>query len=183
MLEKLTAVLPTAAAALRAAASSDAAAWKREFGFPHDPSKLACESNMFRYRPFAKGIVRVNESTGDAELARILLSAVVTGTELEISTSQVRGFLAIAGISPIIEDDATFARRLLAGKGPWCGLRAPGAPPAIKAAATEAGARLVDHPVLWNGRLEMLWLLREQSVSETLHRYGNILPTPAQLRG
>jgi hypothetical protein len=27
----------------------------------------------------------------------------------------------------------------------------------------------------------MLWLLREQSVSETLHRYGNVQLTPAQL--
>ncbi len=183
MLEKLTAALPTAATNLRAAAASDAAAWKREFGIPHDPSKLACESNTFRYRSFFNGLVRVNESTGDAELARILLAADITGTELEISTSHAREFFTTLGISPIIEDDATFARRLLAGQRPWCGLRAPGASPVIKAAATETGARLVDHPVLWNGRLEMLWLLREQSVSETLHRYGNILPTPAQLRG
>jgi hypothetical protein len=27
----------------------------------------------------------------------------------------------------------------------------------------------------------MLWLLREQSVSETLHRYGTIQLTPEQL--
>ena len=45
----------------------------------------------------------------------------------------------------------------------------------------EPGLRLVDAPVLANGRIESLWLLREQSVSETLHRYGNVLPTPEQL--
>lgn len=182
LLEKLCSALPSAAGHLRAAAASDAAACKSEFHVSHDPSKLACESNIFRYKPFAMGIIRVDASTSDSELARILLGAAAAGTEVEVSLPSARGFLSTAGITPVIEDDAAFAVRLLASKGPWRGLRAPAASPAIKAAATEAGVRLVDQPALWNGRLEMLWLLREQSVSETLHRYGNILPTPAQLK-
>lgn len=180
-LEKLCAALPADAATLRAAAASDAAAWRREFQVEHDPSNLACESNRFRYRSFCTSIVRLDDGTGDAELARIMLAAIPGGVDLEISLNHYRPFLAELDLTPIIEDDAAFMRRLIAGKGIWQGLRAPGASPALKAAATEAGVRLVDHPVLWNGRLEMLWLLREQSVSETLHRYGNILPTPEQL--
>ena len=181
MLEKLRAALPADVAILRAAAASDAAAWRREFGVEHDPSQVACESNQFRYKSFPGSIVRLADDTSDAELARIMLAAIPGGVELEISLNKDRPFLAELEVTPIIEDDAAFARRLIAGKGIWQGLRAPGASPALKAAATEAGVRLVDHPVLWNGRLEMLWLLREQSVSETLHRYGNILPTPEQL--
>jgi RHH-type proline utilization regulon transcriptional repressor/proline dehydrogenase/delta 1-pyrroline-5-carboxylate dehydrogenase len=181
MLEKLCAALPADVATLRAAAASDAAAWRREFGVEHDPSQVACESNQFRYKSFPGSIVRLADDTSDAELARIMLAAIPGGVELEISLNKDRPFLAELEVTPIIEDDAAFARRLIAGKGIWQGLRAPGASPAFKAAATEAGVRLVDHPVLWNGRLEMLWLLREQSVSETLHRYGNILPTPEQL--
>jgi RHH-type proline utilization regulon transcriptional repressor/proline dehydrogenase/delta 1-pyrroline-5-carboxylate dehydrogenase len=181
LLEKLAAALPQAAGTLRAAAASDAAAWNKEFGIDHDPSKLTCESNVFRYRPFARGIVRAGAGTGDAELARILLAASAAGVELEVSLDQTRPFLAAAGITPVIEDDATVIKRLLAEKRPWQGLRAPGAPPALKAAAIEAGLRLVDAPVVWNGRIELLWLLREQSVSETLHRYGNVLPRPEQL--
>lgn len=181
LLEKLCAALPPAAITLRAAAASDAAAWSKEFGVDHDPGKLACESNVFRYRPFARSIVRAGDETNDAELARILLAASAAGVELEVSLAKPRSFLGSAGVNPIIEDDATFEKRLVACKGGWQGLRAPGASPALKAAATEAGVRLVDHPVLWNGRLEMLWLLREQSVSETRHRYGNVLPTPEQL--
>jgi RHH-type proline utilization regulon transcriptional repressor/proline dehydrogenase/delta 1-pyrroline-5-carboxylate dehydrogenase len=84
-------------------------------------------------------------------------------------------------MTPLIEDDAAFEKRLLAENRPWQGLRAPGASPSLKTAAIEAGLRLVDAPVVWNGRIELLWLLREQSVSETLHRYGNVLPTPEQL--
>jgi RHH-type proline utilization regulon transcriptional repressor/proline dehydrogenase/delta 1-pyrroline-5-carboxylate dehydrogenase len=119
--------------------------------------------------------------TGDAELARILLAASAAGVELEISLGAARSFLGLLGVLAVIETETAFEQRLIAGKGAWQGLRAPAASPALKAAATEAGVRLVDHPVLWNGRLEMLWLLREQSVSETLHRYGNVQLTPQQL--
>jgi RHH-type proline utilization regulon transcriptional repressor/proline dehydrogenase/delta 1-pyrroline-5-carboxylate dehydrogenase len=181
LLDKLRAALPAAASALQAAAASDAAAWKAEFGIGHDPSGLSCESNTFRYRPFASSIVRATTETTDADLARILLGAAATGTKIEVSLDQPRGFLAGIGVTPVIEDDAAFAKRLLAHKFPWQGLRAPGASPSLKAAAIEAGLRLVDAPVTANGRIELLWLLREQSVSETLHRYGNVLPTPQQL--
>jgi RHH-type proline utilization regulon transcriptional repressor/proline dehydrogenase/delta 1-pyrroline-5-carboxylate dehydrogenase len=181
LLEKLCVALPPSANNLRAAAASDAAAWSKEFGVNHDPSKLACESNTFRYRPFAKSIVRAGDETSDAELSRILLAGSTAGVALEVSLAKPRSFLASVGVDPVIEDDATFEKRLLSQKLPWQGLRAPGANPALKAAAIEAGLRLVDSPVVWNGRLELLWLLREQSVSETLHRYGNIVPTPEQL--
>jgi RHH-type proline utilization regulon transcriptional repressor/proline dehydrogenase/delta 1-pyrroline-5-carboxylate dehydrogenase len=181
LLEKLCAALPFDSATLRAAAGSDASAWQREFGVDHDPSQLICESNIFRYRPFASCLVRGGGEMSDAELARILLAASAAGVKPEISISEARPFLNSCGVLPVIEDDAAFMRRLVAEKGAWKGVRAPGASAALKAAATEAGVRLVDHPVLWNGRLEMLWLLREQSVSETLHRYGTIQLTPEQL--
>ena len=43
--------------------------------------------------------------------------------------------------------------------------------------------RLVDHPLVHSGRIELLPLLREQSIRETLHRLGNVLPKPAQVSG
>ena len=36
---------------------------------------------------------------------------------------------------------------------------------------------VVDVPVLANGRLELRYYLREQALSQTIHRYGNILST------
>jgi RHH-type transcriptional regulator, proline utilization regulon repressor / proline dehydrogenase / delta 1-pyrroline-5-carboxylate dehydrogenase len=54
----------------------------------------------------------------------------------------------------------------------------PGASVAIKSAAVDVGIRLHDGPVIWNGRLEGAAWFREQAVSETLHRYGNIIPPP-----
>jgi RHH-type proline utilization regulon transcriptional repressor/proline dehydrogenase/delta 1-pyrroline-5-carboxylate dehydrogenase len=41
-------------------------------------------------------------------------------------------------------------------------------------AGNEAGGCIVSAPVSGEGRLEMLWYLREQSISTDYHRYGNL---------
>jgi RHH-type transcriptional regulator, proline utilization regulon repressor / proline dehydrogenase / delta 1-pyrroline-5-carboxylate dehydrogenase len=50
---------------------------------------------------------------------------------------------------------------------------------AARAAAAGVGLTVVEAPVLANGRLELRWYLREQAVSQVLHRYGNVIePMP-----
>ena len=44
----------------------------------------------------------------------------------------------------------------------------------LDAFVAEGGLRVVRDEVLANGRLEFRHYLREQSVSETVHRYGNV---------
>jgi RHH-type transcriptional regulator, proline utilization regulon repressor / proline dehydrogenase / delta 1-pyrroline-5-carboxylate dehydrogenase len=39
------------------------------------------------------------------------------------------------------------------------------------------GISVVDVPVLANGRLELRYYLREQALSQTVHRYGNVMKT------
>ena len=46
---------------------------------------------------------------------------------------------------------------------------------AARAAANGAGLTVIDAPVLANGRLELRWYLREQTVSRVLHRYGSLM--------
>jgi len=46
---------------------------------------------------------------------------------------------------------------------------------AARAAANGTGVTVIDAPVLANGRLELRWYLREQTVSRTVHRYGNVM--------
>jgi RHH-type proline utilization regulon transcriptional repressor/proline dehydrogenase/delta 1-pyrroline-5-carboxylate dehydrogenase len=41
-------------------------------------------------------------------------------------------------------------------------------------AAAEALQYVADAPVSLHGRVELLWYLREQSVSLVYHRYGNL---------
>jgi len=47
-------------------------------------------------------------------------------------------------------------------------------PELVRLAASRAGVYLADEPVLAEGRIELLWYLREQSVSHDYHRYGNL---------
>jgi len=47
-------------------------------------------------------------------------------------------------------------------------------PNAIRKVAATAGVYLADEPVLAEGRIELLWYLREQSVCCDYHRYGNL---------
>ena len=48
------------------------------------------------------------------------------------------------------------------------------APPEIFAAAAESGLFVARAPVLAEGRIELLWYVREQSISCDYHRYGNL---------
>ena len=47
-------------------------------------------------------------------------------------------------------------------------------PAVVRAAAAQIGVYLADEPVLAEGRIELLWYLREQSLSYDYHRYGNL---------
>ena len=48
---------------------------------------------------------------------------------------------------------------------------------ALRRALNTAGISVVDVPVLANGRLELRYYLREQALSQTVHRYGNVMKT------
>jgi RHH-type proline utilization regulon transcriptional repressor/proline dehydrogenase/delta 1-pyrroline-5-carboxylate dehydrogenase len=73
------------------------------------------------------------------------------------------------------ETDDELARALLAGHVER--VRYAGAdrvPAAVRGAAAAKGSYVADAPVLLEGRVELLWYLREQSLSADYHRYGNL---------
>jgi RHH-type proline utilization regulon transcriptional repressor/proline dehydrogenase/delta 1-pyrroline-5-carboxylate dehydrogenase len=47
-------------------------------------------------------------------------------------------------------------------------------PSSIRKAAAEALQYVADAPVLAHGRVELLWYMREQSLTVDYHRYGNL---------
>jgi len=51
---------------------------------------------------------------------------------------------------------------------------APAAQPLTPRPIAITGVTVIDAPVLANGRLELRWYLREQTVSRVLHRYGSV---------
>ena len=182
------------AAWLRAAAASDALAWREEFSLEHDPTGLLVESNVLRYRPLPSLSVRAGSDAPASHLARVLLVAAAAGVRVDASVAADRGdLLALAtaaglgdvarpgqGVrtgSVVAEGDAEAARRVAVGSAGWDGgsrLRLLGTSAGLAEAAAEAGVSLLPAVPVAAGRVEGMTVLREQTISRTRHRFGHV---------
>jgi RHH-type transcriptional regulator, proline utilization regulon repressor / proline dehydrogenase / delta 1-pyrroline-5-carboxylate dehydrogenase len=170
MLEILARRLPGAAGRLHAAAASDRAWWESHFSLEHDPTGLAAEANVLRYRPFPRVVVRAGP--GDAApAARALLAARRTGAEVELSCPEPGRLDGVADVTTV-EGPVELAARLPELEG--CALRDLLGEEGVRAAALRAGLRHVADAPVTSGRIELLRVLREQAVSRTRHRYGHL---------
>ncbi|MDR1427647.1 MAG: aldehyde dehydrogenase family protein, partial [Bifidobacteriaceae bacterium] len=150
------------AAWLDEARRSDIATWTLEFGKEHDPSGLRVEANVFRYRPVSAYTVRVGHGAKEHEVKRVVAAARVAGVEPAVSERA-------------IESDDAFASRVASGEISGR-IRVVGEAPGLRAAAaTRLGeVTVLDAPVTYHGRRELLNLLREQALSITKHRFGHV---------
>ena len=142
-----------------------AAAWQAEchdhFAAEHDPSGLHCEANRFRHRP-ARGVVLRISGRETVALERAHLASSLTGTPLHVSLTEE-------------ESDADFAARLPALAAQAEFLRSTGPlPDAVLRAAHEVGLNWIAAPVTASAGAELRFWLREQAVSLTRHRYGQL---------
>ena len=146
---------------LAAARASDEAAWQAEFGLEHDPTGLFCESNILRYRPLARVALRAEPDAAPRDIERVRTAADRCGVALIESL-------------PAAETSPEFASRLAALDVQR--IRVVGTcSQELRAGANEAGIHIADDPVTAEGRIELLHYLREQAISRTTHRYGNVL--------
>jgi RHH-type proline utilization regulon transcriptional repressor/proline dehydrogenase/delta 1-pyrroline-5-carboxylate dehydrogenase len=111
-----------------------------------------------------------------------VLAALTCEAPLTVSLSpdrDTRHWLAdLSTVQVMVEDEASLIARLSAGDAVYDRLRALGPPStALRRALNAAGISVVDVPVLANGRLELRYYLREQALSQTVHRYGNVMKT------
>jgi RHH-type proline utilization regulon transcriptional repressor/proline dehydrogenase/delta 1-pyrroline-5-carboxylate dehydrogenase len=131
--------------------------WAQEFGVEHDPTGLRAEGNVLRYRPYPHGVLlRVGAGVTEREVEVALLAAKTVDTGVVLSLADD-------------EDDATLAARL-----PTLGVDKVRL---LGSGADElrlAGVVVDDNQVVGHGRIELLRWVREQAVSETRHRYGNL---------
>lgn len=139
---------------------SDEQAWADEFGAEHDPTGLFCESNVFRYRPLERVAVRVVEPD-DLALARVRAAAQRCGVPLAESDAAC-------------ETAAQFAQRLADLGCERVRVLGP-VEEEVQQAANDRNIWLIDAAVTSSGRIELQHYLREQSVTITLHRYGNLI--------
>lgn len=146
---------------LAAAREDDEHWWACEYGADHDPSDLFCEANVFRYRPIDAAVLRVGRGVPTAHVERVRAAVSRCGVPLTESWETE-------------EDEAAFAARV--GRLGTDRIRVLGTVgPVLRTAAADAGVHLADDPVTRSGRIELLHHLREQAVSETLHRFGNLV--------
>jgi RHH-type proline utilization regulon transcriptional repressor/proline dehydrogenase/delta 1-pyrroline-5-carboxylate dehydrogenase len=182
LLERCTAKLadPDVCALVGASAASYARAWRRHFSREHDPSAILGERNAFRYRPCRGVIVRGTTARPDAaaSLAQAVLAACVVGTPVTVSLTPDSppwaSLAACEGVALVVEAEAGFVDRLA---HPGEAERVRAVEPistAARAAANGVGLTVIDAPVLASGRLELRWYVREQTVSQVLHRYGSV---------
>jgi RHH-type proline utilization regulon transcriptional repressor/proline dehydrogenase/delta 1-pyrroline-5-carboxylate dehydrogenase len=167
---------------LMAAMESDAYWWSHEFGIAHDPTALICEKNLFRYRAMPHAIIRASEDQSFAHTLRMVAAAERAGVKkISVSSSTLLPRIASEHVMVLNQSDEEFLQRLR--KQPPHGvLRAVGASAEMHRIAHEQRLRIVARPVLALGRIEMLPFLREQSLSATAHRYGNLVPIDDMLR-
>jgi len=170
---------------LRALASYDAA-WNIEFGRMHDHQKLVGQDNFRRYLPVGELRVRVHPDDSLFEIFARICAARRAGCHATLSIPPDFGSPPLTLLSaltrswhPAIElasesDDelAGVVRRGLTDRVRYA---APDrVPTGVRRSVSASGIYLADTPVLAVGRIELLWYLREQSISHDYHRYGNL---------
>jgi RHH-type transcriptional regulator, proline utilization regulon repressor / proline dehydrogenase / delta 1-pyrroline-5-carboxylate dehydrogenase len=162
------------------------AAQREEFGREHDHFKLVGQDNVRRYLPFENVRVRVHADDSAFENLTRVIAAHVAGCRVTVSVPPEWQSPAIllmeqlarswAGAIELVEEtDARLAALIRARETDRVRYAAPDrAPVSVLQAGGEAGGCVIGTPVSGEGRLEMLWYLREQSISTDYHRYGNL---------
>jgi RHH-type transcriptional regulator, proline utilization regulon repressor / proline dehydrogenase / delta 1-pyrroline-5-carboxylate dehydrogenase len=141
------------------------AAWK-EMRQVVDESRLAAESDVFRYRPLPTAVVCRGEGVPDASVELALVAAEIAATDVSVHSPAELAALVAGGQSRFDKV------RLLGDVGDE-----------VRLAAIDAGMWVDDTPVAKDPRREMLRWAREQAVSESRHRHGNLTPRRPGLAG
>jgi RHH-type proline utilization regulon transcriptional repressor/proline dehydrogenase/delta 1-pyrroline-5-carboxylate dehydrogenase len=165
-------------------------AWAHEeFRTAHDHFRLLGEDNYRRYLPVEPLRIRIHHGDSLSDVFCRALAARAAGCRATISVPpSLSGPAADAvdlldrltdswagAIEFFEEDDASVAAAIRLGQVARVRYAAPErVPDAIRTAAAEALQYVADTRVSLHGRVELLWYLREQSVSHVYHRYGNL---------
>jgi len=154
-------------------------AWDNHFSVEHDPSQVLGESNVFRYRPIKRMTLRIDVDANAADIERVLLGAQITGVDLRVSLAPGTDLPVDMpqSVTIAMETDAELIQKLQdTTHRYWHRIRILGAVSAeVQQAAIETHTPLIDAPVVSSGRIELRHYLLEQAISQTTHRYGNLV--------
>ena len=138
--------------------------WADHFAVDHDDSGLFCEANIFRYRPLEAIGLHLGPSADPGDVALVRKAAEVAG-------------VVVHTVEPGADPDLAWLSDM-AARGIER-VRLVGVEPtdAMAAEAATLGIHLIDQPVTAAGRIELQHYVREQAMSITLHRFGNLART------
>jgi RHH-type transcriptional regulator, proline utilization regulon repressor / proline dehydrogenase / delta 1-pyrroline-5-carboxylate dehydrogenase len=157
-----------------------------EFMQMHDHFMLVGQDNFRRYLPVPELRIRMDPADTPFELLARVSAAKTLGCRITVSssagiTSPIIEWLdaeteSWAGaIEFVVESDGDVARSLQEGRSLRVRYAHPSRVPlVVRRAAAESGVYVADSPVLAQGRMELLWYVEEQSISDNYHRYGNL---------
>ncbi|MEO0562973.1 MAG: aldehyde dehydrogenase family protein, partial [Chloroflexota bacterium] len=150
----------TADTPLDAVRRSYQAAWDSHFSQEHDPSDLHGEANLFRYRPLSRVLIYAPDGSDGFDEKRAALAAEICGVPSEV-----------------VRDEATLLRMMNDPAYKYDQRVRVLVPVSdtVRDAAIVAHIERVEDPVASSGRLELRHYLKEQSLTVTTHRYGNVV--------
>ena len=172
--------------AIRAAIRSYDSNYAREFSQEHDPSKLIGQDNIFRYLPVSEVRLRVHSDDTAFDLFARAAAAQAAGARITVSYPQGGRTSIIdllehlteawgGAIEFLEESDDELAAVIRSGHTDRVRYaHRDRVPDAVLRAVSDTGVYVARAPVLAEGRIELMWYLREQSISFDYHRYGTL---------
>jgi RHH-type proline utilization regulon transcriptional repressor/proline dehydrogenase/delta 1-pyrroline-5-carboxylate dehydrogenase len=157
-----------------------------EFGREHDHFRLVGQDNFRRYRPVPALRVRVHPEDDAFEIFARVAAARAVGCHVIVSTppglrSEPVALLDeltevwAASIEFVWETDEQLVEVIQKHQVDRVRYARPERVPIeIRKAIGDTGIYVADTPVLAEGRIELLWYITEQSISDDYHRYGNL---------
>jgi len=159
--------------------------YAEEFGVMHDHQKLVGQDNYRRYLPCGKLRIRVCEDDDAFEIFARVCAAKTVGCHITVSKPKGLSSPALtlldrlteswgAGIEFVEESDEELAATFAAKQTDRVRYAGERAPTSVLSAVGASGVFVARAPVLVEGRIELLWYVKEQSISHDYHRYGNL---------
>jgi RHH-type transcriptional regulator, proline utilization regulon repressor / proline dehydrogenase / delta 1-pyrroline-5-carboxylate dehydrogenase len=160
--------------------------YRNEFGRNHDHFRLIGQDNLRRYQSILELRVRVDPRDSLFEIFARVCAAKIAGSRVTVSLPPDLNLASLTllerltepwagGIEFVEESDERLADMIRHEQTDRIRYaRRQGVPPQVWAAAGEVGLCVATAPVLAEGRIELLWYVREQSLSLNYHRYGNL---------
>lgn len=134
-----------------------------------DESGLVAEANVWRLRPVRQAVVRIEHALSPDELRFCLGVAAIVGTHVSLSVADPG---LAGGRAALVETGEAFVARVAATL--LQRVRYLGPPGLLSAQLMDAGPEVVIEPVVMMAERELLCWSREQTLSWSRHRHGNV---------